>query len=138
MPRKNIVLLSYSFYTNTFASFRYFSLSSKYKPKCLWQGVCAIGELLKVTTGWSILEAFCENIISWACLDKSGLKDIFHWYALPFLEESWNRPFTGLKNSKCLLGYNFLISRWSGHWIFRFSKIEPLKTCFSNFTAFKT
>ena len=56
-----------------------FSLSSKSKPKCFWQGVHATGELLKVTTAWSTLEAFCENISSWACLDKSGLKDIFHW-----------------------------------------------------------
>ena len=45
------------------------------------QGVRAAGELIKVSTGWSNLEAFCENITSWDCLDKSGLKDIFHWYA---------------------------------------------------------
>ena len=45
------------------------------------QGVRAAGELIKVTTGWSNLEGFCENITSWACLDKSGLKDIFHLYA---------------------------------------------------------
>ena len=56
-----------------------FSFLSKYKPKCFWKGSHATGELLKVTTGWSILEAFCENDNSWTCLDKSGLKYIFHW-----------------------------------------------------------
>ena len=56
-----------------------FSFSSKYKPKCFWQEVRAIGELLKVTAGWSTLDAFRENNTSWASLDRSGLKGIFHW-----------------------------------------------------------
>ena len=34
---------------------------------------------LKRTAGWDALTAFLENITSWACLEISGLKDIFQW-----------------------------------------------------------
>ena len=56
-----------------------FSFSSKYKSKCFWQEVWATEQLLKVTVRWSTLEDLHENITSWACLDKSRLKDISHW-----------------------------------------------------------
>ena len=36
--------------------------------------------LLKITGGWASL-ALREKTTSWACLETSGLKDIFHWYA---------------------------------------------------------
>ena len=48
-------------------------------PKCLWVEHWATGVSLKKTAGWDALTAFLENITSWACLEISGLKDIFHW-----------------------------------------------------------
>ena len=44
-------------------------------------GILAIGTVLKVVLEWLILIAFSENIISCTCLDKSGLKIIFHLHA---------------------------------------------------------
>ena len=36
------------------------------------------GVLLKSIFGWDDLVIFLENTTSWACLLRSGLKDIFH------------------------------------------------------------
>ena len=56
-----------------------FSFSSNYIPKCLWFEQQDTGISFKKTAGCDALAAFLENITSWACLEKSGLKDIFHW-----------------------------------------------------------
>ena len=40
-----------------------------------------MGELLKFNLRWIILWVLGENTISCACLNKSGLKAIFHWNA---------------------------------------------------------
>ena len=45
--------------------------------KCLWVEQQATGISLKKTAGWDVLTASLENITSWACLEISGLKDIF-------------------------------------------------------------
>ena len=39
------------------------------------------GTLLKRTGGWASFWLLQEKAISWACLETSGLKDIFQWYA---------------------------------------------------------
>ena len=38
-------------------------------------------DLLNKRGGWFALFIFCERITSWACLDGSGLRDIFHLLA---------------------------------------------------------
>ena len=46
-----------------------------------WQMPCTTVELLKFNLGWLILWVLRVKTISCACLDKSGLKSIFHWNA---------------------------------------------------------
>ena len=59
-----------------------FNMMTKiYKLRCFWHNVQATGTVLKVVVGWLILLVFLENITSCTCLDKSGLKIIFHLYA---------------------------------------------------------
>ena len=59
-----------------------FNMMTKiYKPRCFWHNVQATGTVLKVVVGWLILLVFLEDITSCTCLDKSGLKIIFHLYA---------------------------------------------------------
>ena len=58
-----------------------FNFSSKYSPKCFWQVLCTMDELLKFNLGWHILWVLREKTISCASLDQSGLKAIFHWNA---------------------------------------------------------
>ena len=55
--------------------------SSRYIPKCFWDDVCLTVELLNKRGGWYTLFTFSEKITSWACLDGSGLKEIFHLLA---------------------------------------------------------
>ena len=57
-----------------------FSFSSKSKPSCFWYGVCITWLLLKINSGWLGFFILREKI-TWACLEGSGLKLIFHWYA---------------------------------------------------------
>ena len=57
-----------------------FSFSSKSKPSCFWDGVCMTWLLLKINSGWLGFFILREKI-TWACLEGSGLKLIFHWYA---------------------------------------------------------
>ena len=47
----------------------------------LTYNVRVTGAVIKVVVAWLILLVFLENITSCACLDKSGLKIIFHSYA---------------------------------------------------------
>ena len=46
-----------------------------------WVDFQFIWRLLKKTTGWLLIFLLGEKIISWACLETSGLNGIFHWYA---------------------------------------------------------
>ena len=50
-------------------------------PKCFWKLAWATGMLLKVKGRWDAIDILREKIISWACLDISGLKLIFQWKA---------------------------------------------------------
>ena len=65
--------------------FNFLSCSSKFSflssciPKCFWEFVWATGMLLKVKGGWGDTNLLREKIISWACLEISALKLIFHW-----------------------------------------------------------
>ena len=67
--------------------FNFLSCSSKFSflssciPKCFWEFVRATGMLLKVKGGWDDTDLLREKITSWACLEISGLKLIFHWKA---------------------------------------------------------
>ena len=47
-------------------------------PKCFWDDICWTVELLNKRGGCYNLFIFREKISSWACLDGSGLKYIFH------------------------------------------------------------
>ena len=58
-----------------------FSLLSKIKPRCFSHSVWVTWELLKVRLGWTGLLSFLLIITSCACLVRSGLNIIFHWYA---------------------------------------------------------
>ena len=58
-----------------------FNFSSKWIHKCFWMEHLLPGTLLKRTGGWGSLWLLREKTTSWACLEKSGLKDVFHWYA---------------------------------------------------------
>ena len=51
-------------------------------PKCFWDDICWTVELLNKRGGCYSLFIFREKISSWACLDGSGLKYIFHSLAL--------------------------------------------------------
>ena len=53
------------------------SSSSRCIPKCFWDYICRMVELLNKRGWWYTLFTFREKITSWACLDRSGLKDIF-------------------------------------------------------------
>ena len=57
------------------------SSSSRCISKCFWGDICWTVELLNKRGGWYILSILREKITSWACLDESGLKDIFHLLA---------------------------------------------------------
>ena len=57
------------------------NLLSTVSPRCLWFQLSLISELLK-KSGWCVVAFFfLEKIISCASLVRSGLNDIFHWYA---------------------------------------------------------
>ena len=58
-----------------------FNFSSENKPRCFWYGVCINWLLLKIKTGWLGFLILLEKITSCTCLEGSGLKFIFHWYA---------------------------------------------------------
>ena len=57
------------------------SLLSGWRPRCFCICVSLTVALLKSGGGWRILLVFLENITSCACLARSGLSDLFHWYA---------------------------------------------------------
>ena len=56
------------------------SFSSRQIPKCFWKLGQVTGILLKEILRWDDLVIFLEKITSWACLFKSGLNYIFHWW----------------------------------------------------------
>ena len=56
-------------------------LLSRVSPRCFWFKLILISELLKKSGGCVVTFFFMEKIISCACLVRSGLNDIFHWYA---------------------------------------------------------
>ena len=56
-----------------------FDLSSKNIPRCFWYRFWFTGILLKINTGWFGFLILREKMTSWACLEGSGLKLIFHW-----------------------------------------------------------
>ena len=56
-----------------------FSFLSSCILKC-WKFVWATGKLFKAKGGWNAkVDLLREKITSWACLEISGLKLIFHW-----------------------------------------------------------
>ena len=57
------------------------NLPSRVSPRCFWFELSLISELLKKIGGCVIAFFSLEKIISCACLVRSGLNDIFHWYA---------------------------------------------------------
>ena len=63
-------------------NYKYISLNinfeSKTNPKCFWAGQRLKGLLLNVIDGWGTVFNFLLKITSWAGLDGSGLKLIFH------------------------------------------------------------
>ena len=70
----------------TFSSFllicsEKFDFSSSNRPRCFWVDFLFIGRVLKKTTRWLLIFFLRQKITSWACLETSGLNDIFHWYA---------------------------------------------------------
>ena len=54
---------------------------SRRKPKYFWETLRSTGTWLKKTWGWNRVTVFREKITSWACLVRSWLNIIFHWYA---------------------------------------------------------
>ena len=58
-----------------------FNLTSKIIPRCFQELTWESLLLLKSKRGCDTLFTFLQNIISWACLIRSGLKFIFHWKA---------------------------------------------------------
>ena len=58
-----------------------FNFSSSNRPRCFWVDFPFIGRLFKKTTGWLLILFLREKITYWACLETSGLNDIFDWYA---------------------------------------------------------
>ena len=58
-----------------------FNFSSKIKPMSFWYGVWITWLLLRINTGWLGFLILREKVTSWASLEGSGLKFIFHWYA---------------------------------------------------------
>ena len=52
------------------------SVSSRHIPWCFCGNICENLELLNSRAEWSTLR---EKIKSWACFDRFGLNDIFHW-----------------------------------------------------------
>ena len=50
-------------------------------PKCFWEFVWGTGMLLQVEGGWDAIDPLQEKIISWDCLEISGLRLIFVWKA---------------------------------------------------------
>ena len=63
-------------------NYKYISLNinfeSKTNPKCFWAGQRPKGSLLNVIDRWGTVFNFLLKINSWAGLDGSGLKLIFH------------------------------------------------------------
>ena len=57
------------------------NLLSRVRPGCFWFELSVISELLKKSGGCVVTFSSLEKIISCACLVRSGLNDIFHWYA---------------------------------------------------------
>ena len=58
-----------------------FNLTSKITPRCVWELTWETLLLLKSKGGCITFFAFLLNVISWACLLRSGLRVIFHWKA---------------------------------------------------------
>ena len=58
-----------------------FNLSSKNIPKCFRYGLWITFLLLNIKSGWLVFLILQEKITSWACLEGSELKLVFHWYA---------------------------------------------------------
>ena len=67
--------------TFSFICLEKFDLLSKYTPRCLVNGLLAIGIPLNVRSGCSFFLLLQEKITSIACLVMSGLNTIFHWCA---------------------------------------------------------
>ena len=57
------------------------NLLSRGSPRCFWFQLSLISELLRKSGGCALAFFFLEKIISCACLVRSGLNDIFHWYS---------------------------------------------------------
>ena len=55
--------------------------TSKIIPRCIWKITWETLLLLKSKGGCGAFFNFLLNMISWACLLRSGLKVIFHWKA---------------------------------------------------------
>ena len=62
------------FFVNVFTKSNFW-----YKSKCFRETLYSTGTSLKKTWGWKGFTVFREKI-SWACLVRSGLNIIFHWY----------------------------------------------------------
>ena len=58
-----------------------FNLSSENIPRCFWYGVWITCLLLDVKSGCLGFLILREKITSWDCLEGSGLRIIFRWYA---------------------------------------------------------
>ena len=54
---------------------------SRWRPRHFCVCVISAVVFLKKTCGWTILVVFLENTASCACLARSGLNDVFQWYA---------------------------------------------------------
>ena len=57
------------------------SPSPRCTANCFWDYICWTVELLNKRGGWYTVLIFREESTSWACLDGSGLKDVFHLLA---------------------------------------------------------
>ena len=57
------------------------NLTSKITPRCVWKLTWETLLLLKSKGGCVAFFNFLLNMISWACLLRSGLKVVFHWKA---------------------------------------------------------
>ena len=66
------------------------NFESKNKPKCFWKLTWWIGLSLKCNDGYGLELFFRLNSNSWACLQGSGLKFIFHCSVhSQIFERSW-------------------------------------------------
>ena len=93
------------------------NLTSKTTPKCFSELTWETLLLLKSKGGCAIFFNFLLNIISWACLLRSGLKVIFHYkfwvhhhlFQTNFLSKILDSLFGVLSNKFIIFWYSIII-----------------------------